>query len=567
MTEPTRPVPPAPAEHPEPTQLPELPAAEPAPDAAPTGWGRRAKAGTALVIAFFVAVGIFAAWTVTPGPDEEALPRPDGSDVVIAGGTPLSWDPAAISDGLSAQLLAQVYEGITVLDAGSQVRPALAESWRVEADGHRIVFQLRDGAAFSDGSALTAADVRRSWLRVIDPARPSPLASLLDVVAGASAYARGEAGVQQVGLEADGQVLTVTFEHPASYFPAVAATPTLAVVPRNVDEQARGPAPGEAFVASGAYVPVEQELGEVRLERNEHYWASPVPMARVTVLTDDGGRTAVDIFEDETVDWTEVNTSDASWISYDRYLGPQLRYTDEMAVELLGFDASEPPFHDPAARRAVALAVDWRALAALDDGGAVPTSIVPPGVASRGDQDYLLPHDPDAARAALAAAGFPGGGGFPAVTLATYGVGPAEAIAEQLRRELGIEVRVEQRSFEDHGFLLEHDTPDLWTLAWSADYPHAHDFLGLLLTSDSSANLGRWSDEQYDQLISAASATDDPREQERLYGEAQVIVREEAPLIPLGYGGRWWLSRDGLRGGQVSGVGLMRYAELAWAGR
>ena len=49
--------------------------------------------------------------------------------------------------------------------------------------------------------------------------------------------------------------------------------------------------------------------------------------------------------------------------------------------------------------------------------------------------------------------------------------------------------------------------------------------------------------------------------------ESAVIVREEAPLIPLGYGGRWWLSRDGLRGGQVSGVGLMRYAELAWAGR
>ncbi|MEA2026535.1 MAG: peptide ABC transporter substrate-binding protein [Chloroflexota bacterium] len=511
-------------------------------------------------------MGLFAAWTVTPGPDEEALARPQGSDVVLAGGTPLSWDPAAIADGASAQVLTQVYEGLTVLDAGSQVRPALAQSWRVEEDGRRLVFELREGLTFSDGAPISAEDVKRSWLRVIDPTAPSPLSSLLDDIAGAAAYARGEGSVEAVGLEADGRTLTVDFERPAAYFPAVAAVPSLAVVPARIDESAAGPRAGTAFVASGPYVPVDQGLGEIRLEGNAAYWAGPPPIDRVTVLTDDGGRSNVDVFEDDTVDWTRISPADAGWIRYDRNLGPQLRHTEEMSVSFLGFDTTEPPFDDPAVRRAVAMGVDWRRLALLDgDDDPPPTSIVPPGIASRGSGDYLLPYDPDAARAELVTAGYPGGAGFPAVSLATYGVGQAGAVAAELERELGIEVNVERRPFEEHSMLLDRDTPDMWTLSWSADYPHAHDFLGLLLRSDSSVNMGGWSDAGYDALIDAAAATADVAEQERLYDEAQAIVREGAPVIPLDYGSSWWLSREDLQGGTISGVGLLRYADLAWA--
>jgi ABC-type transport system substrate-binding protein len=521
--------------------------------------------GTALLVGLFVAIGLFAAWTVTPGPDEEALPRPVGADVVLSGGTPLSWDPAAISDGTSAQVLTQVYEGLTVLDATSTVRPALAESWHLEADGKRLVFELRDGLTFSDGTPLDAEDVRRSWLRVIDPAQPSPLSSLLDDVAGAAEFARGEGREEDVGISADGRTLTIEFVRPAAFFPSVAAVPTLAVVPPGIDAQVRGPAEALAFGASGAFVPVNHGQGRIRMEANERYWAGGPAMTAVTVVTDDGGRSSVDIFEDDAVDWTRVSTADASWIRYDRYLGPQLRHTEEMAVDLLGFDTTTAPFDDPAVRRAVAMAVDWRRLAALEgDGDPPPTSIVPPGVVARADGDYLLDYDPVAARAELAGAGYPDGVGFPTVSLATYGVGPSEAIAADLRAELGIEVDVERRSFEDHSLMLDLDTPDMWTLAWSADYPHAHDFLGLLLLGDSSANIGRWSDADYDELVAAAAATSDEAEQIQLYAQAQAIVRDSVPLIPLDYGQRWWLSREGLHGDGISGVGILRYADLEW---
>ncbi len=534
------------------------------------GHGRRrwlspASLGTALLLAIMVGAGIFAAVMVTPRPDEEALPRPADVDVVVAGAAPLSWDPAAISDSESAQLLSQVFEGLTVLDATSTLRPALAASWEVEDEGRRVVFTLREGLTFSDGSPLDAADVRRSWLRVLDPARPSPLASLLDDVKGASAYARGEGPADAVGLHADGRTLSVDLARAASYFPAVAAVPSLAVVPESIDELARGPRRDMSFAASGAYVPVGGEPGELWLRANDAYWAGPPSMERISVVTDLGGRSEVDVFEDGAVDWIRISPLDAAWIRYDQVLGPQLRHADEMVVEYLGFDTSRPPFDDPGVRRAVSMAVDWARLAAHDQSGTpAVTTIVPPGVEARGTVDGRLPYDPEAARAELAAAGFPGGEGFPAVSLATYGIGPTAAIAQELERELGIDVTVEERSFDDHSALLDGDTPALWTMAWSADYPHAHDFLGLLLRGDSSANIGGWANAAFDDLIDTAAATADPAEQAALYEQAQAIVRDEAPLIPLSYSDSWALSREGLRGAAVSGVGLLRFADLAW---
>jgi oligopeptide transport system substrate-binding protein len=389
---------------------------------------------------------------------------------------------------------------------------------------------------------------------------------LLDDVKGAVAYLEGEGSDQEVGIIAEGTTLTIDFERPAAYFPSVAAVPSLAVVPEDIEALADGPATDVEFAASGPYVPVDRELGRVSLERNESYWAGSAPTEHITVVTDDGGRSNVDIFEDGAVDWTRISPFDASWIRYDRYLGPQLRHTEEMAVDFLGFDTTSAPFDDAAVRRAVAMAVDWRGLAELDGGDdAAPTSIVPPDVVARGSGDYLLPHDPEAARAELSAAGYPGGAGFPRVSLVTYGVGPVEAIATELQRELGIRIDVELRPFGEHSALLDADVPEMWTLAWSADYPHAHDFLGLLLRSGSSANLGAWSDADYDALIDAAAATGDAAEQEVLYGAAQEIVREQAPVIPLDYGDSWWLSRDGLRGGDISGVGILRYAGLEWS--
>src|ERR1700690_4099427 len=112
-----------------------------------------------------------------------------GTDsVTILGGAPVTLDPAAQGDLGSAQITAQLFESLTAFDASLTVEPALASSWVSSDGGRAITFTLRPDLKFSDGTPLTSADVVRSWLRLIDPAHPSPLASLLDEIHGATAF-------------------------------------------------------------------------------------------------------------------------------------------------------------------------------------------------------------------------------------------------------------------------------------------------------------------------------------------------------------------------------------------
>ena len=186
-------------------------------------------------------------------------------------------------------MLSQVFEGLTALDARNVVQPALASSWTIEDGGKRVVFDLRAGITFSDGRAITANDVVASWLRVIDPAHPSPLASLLSDVTGVKAYLAGTGPVGDVGLQAQGNQVVVTFRRPAAYFVSAAASPTLAVVPPDFPVSGCGSQLPSDLVVSGAYVPSDQTATSIHLTGNPKYWAGAPPIGSIQVITDLGG--------------------------------------------------------------------------------------------------------------------------------------------------------------------------------------------------------------------------------------------------------------------------------------
>ena len=171
-------------------------------------------------------------------------------DVSILTGTPAELDPAIQGDIASARVSAQLFESLTAIDPSLAVRPALAESWSILDGGRRIVFQLRSGLTFSDGSPLTGSDVVRSWLRIIDPSRPSPLASLMADVVGAEAYRTGQStDPSTVGLTADGTTVEVRLTRPATDFPSIVSSPTFAVVPPGLPTAVRarsGPGRGSS---------------------------------------------------------------------------------------------------------------------------------------------------------------------------------------------------------------------------------------------------------------------------------------------------------------------------------
>ena len=490
--------------------------------------------------------------------------------VRILTGTPTSLDPAVQGDAASAAISAQLFESLTTFDADLQLRPALAESWRFDNDGRRITFHLRSGLAFSDGSPLRPSDVVRSWLRLIDPARPSPLASLATDIQGADAYLRGQsADPASVGLHADdgANELTVDLVRPASDFPNIVAGPTFAVVPPGMGEDPSTLLPGNGFVASGGYVLSGETGTTLTLTANTHYWAGVPAIGTIELVGDLGGRSEVAAFEANELDYAPIGSIDAAWIAYDETLGPQLRQVGSLSVDYYGFDTTRPPFDDVRVREAIGMAVDWRrmvALAGSDGSVQVANSMVPPGIPGRSEDDFLPVYDPDAARKLLAEAGYPGGAGFPTTTLMTFGIGYDEAVRKEVKRELGIDLQLETMG-DGYFDRLATEPPQMWALGWVADYPGRNDFLGVLLGSGASSNYGRWSSPEFDAAIAEAGSATDPAAAAAAFDRAEAIVRDEVPVVPLDYGTGWALSRTGLLGATQNGLGIVRMAGLAWA--
>lgn len=497
-----------------------------------------------------------------------AAVRAARDDVNILASEPSTLDPAREGDSASAAVTAQLFETLTAFDPGLTLRPALASSWDVTDGGRRVVFHMRPGLTFSDGSPLGPGDVVRSWLRILDPASPSPLSALAMDVVGAAGYARGESrDPSSVGLAASGGDVVVRLARPTD-FASVVSSPTFGIVPPSID--VNPPVQGGTFVGSGGYRIARQTATALELTANDHYWAGRPAIRTVRLVYDIGGRSPVEVFAAGEVDYAPISPFDASWIAWDRDLGPRLVANPELTTSYYGFDTSRPPFDDVRVRRAFSLAVDWRRIVELGaiDGDQVPaTSMVPPGIPGRGDSAFSPVHDPVEARSLLVAAGFPAGAGFPSIALVSGGYGSDEAVVAELHAVLGIDVRLERMESGPYFDRLAADPPAFWSLSWVADYPSPNDFLGILLGTGSSSNYSRWSSAEFDRAIGSAVAAPDAAGAAAAYDAAQAVVQRDVPVIPVSYSGGSVLLREGLLGAGENGLGILRLAGLAWADR
>jgi ABC-type oligopeptide transport system substrate-binding subunit len=489
------------------------------------------------------------------------------TSITILGASAASLDPVVQSDAGSAQVVSQVFESLTAIDVSLKVEPALAASWETQNGGKTVVFHLRANLTFSDGSSLTAKDVVSSWMRVLDPSSGSQLAGLLDDVAGARAYREGSGPASAVGIKAVGSGdVEVTLVAPAADFASIASSPSLAVVPSNIDTKPAVLLPS-SFVGSGAYVVSALSDTETTLTANPHYWAGAPAITTVHLLSDIGGKSPVSEFEAGNLDYTPISLYDAAWIAYNSTLGPQLRIEPSPSVEYYGFNTTKAPFDNVHVRRAFALGIDWRRLVALQSNPleSAATGMVPVGVPNHGETDYGPKFDLATAKSELAAAGFPNGAGFPKVTLTTTGAAMDAGVIRQLHDNLGIDIGYQTMDWPTYNARLLSDAPAMWQMGWVADYPGANDFLGILLGTGTTNNFGKWTNPDFDAATSQALSAGDAAAMQAAFDKAQAIVADQDPVIPVDYGAGYALAAKGLLGAAPNGQGLVRYAGLAWS--
>ena len=508
-----------------------------------------------------VAVLTAAVVALSMGAPGEPL-RAGGPPLRYLAGPPGTLDPAFIAGAGDVQLLLQLYAGLTRLDETGEPYPSLAEGWTISDDGLTYEFAIRDGLQFSDGSPLVAEDVRRSWLRLLDPDTAATAPDVLSVVAGASERLAGEIEEDEVGVTApDDQTLVVRLRHPASYFLDIVATPATFVVPRNADSTPTWQTVDE-FVGSGPYLAASVDGVDLVLQANDRYVAGPPPITEIRWVAALEETDLVTGFRDGLIDLTQVFAGDATWIAYDPELGLRLNAAEPLTVSYFGFDTTRPPFDDERVRLAFALALDREKLVPLADGGAQAAgSLVPPAIWPDGFSPEIET-DPDRARQLLDEAGYEDRADLGTVVVNGNGLNVEPAVAVW-REELGVEIAVETMDF---GFFLgelEGDPPSIYTINWIADYTSPHAIYGLLLEPGALSNYGDWRDDEFVRFMEAAAAAP-VDEIGPAYDAADAYVASQAPVIPWAYDETWWLVADGLRGLGNLTVGLLDFGRVSW---
>ena len=255
-------------------------------------------------------------------------------------------------------------------------------------------------------------------------------------------------------------------------------------------------------------------------------------------------------YELNEVDWSAGLIPPERIDALRRTRAAQLRIDPYAGLYFFYMNASKPPFDDSRVRRAFDLAIDrGRLVRQVLSGGEQPASSpIPPGM-STAPVPPRVRHDPEAARALLAAAGYGASKPLPAVTLIYNTNEKNRRLAEFLQRNLkeALGARVEVSNVDWKTFLEQLGSPgyDAGLLAMGGF--DALDF-AQLVRGDSPDNRARWKHAEYDEHVRRARNAPTESERDLHLASALKIFDAELPVIPLFQLTRQVLLRPGLVG-------------------
>ncbi|MBI5190556.1 MAG: ABC transporter substrate-binding protein [Nitrospirae bacterium] len=450
---------------------------------------------------------------------------------------PTTLDPAFIVDTAGGAIAAKLYNGLVGFDRDAKVVPDAAESYELSKDGKTYIFHIRPGIKFTNGRELTAQDFKYSFERVLSPVTSSPRTWLFDRVAGAREFMDGKAdGVS--GIRAlDARTLVIELAAPFGPFLGLLAMPGAYVIPREAVE-----AEGEGFsdrpVGTGPYTLASWEHGSrITLSANPGYLGEKPRLAGIIYRVIPEDLTAVAEFERGNLDAIGIPAPEfARYVKDPKWKGNVLSQVG-MNTYYLGMNCARPPFDDPRLRQAVSYAIDKkRILATVYEGRAVAAiGPVPPVLLTMPPcclDSY--PYDPAEAKRLLSEAGHPDGLKMTIYIGAEQETLDMVEVVQQYLGDAGIEVSIVQLEWSAFKQAVNDGDADAFWLSWQADYPDPENFLYPVFHSGnagSAGNRARFSDAEFDRLITEAQSEPDPAKRDVLYRSAQTRAVQMAPWV------------------------------------
>ncbi|MEJ6477338.1 MAG: ABC transporter substrate-binding protein [Octadecabacter sp.] len=473
--------------------------------------------------------------------------------VYCSEGSPEGFDPALYTSGTTFDAASHpIYNRLTEFETGTtNVIPGLAESWTASEDGLEYTFNLRQGVQFHSSDTFTptrdfnADDVIFSFERQRLADHPYH-----EVSGGTWEYFSGMSMPDLVASveKVDDYTVKFVLTRPEAPFVANMAMDFASILSAEyADVMMEAGTPemlNQAPIGTGPFSFVAyQKDAVIRYATNADYWRGAAGYDNLIFA----------ITPDASVRYQKLQAGECHIMPYPNPADIEAMVADEginvlqqegLNVGYLAYNTQIAPFDDPAVRRALNMAIDKQAIidVVFQGSGQIAKNPIPPTMWSYNDAIVDDVYDPVAARAALDAAG---------VTDLSMNIWAmpvqrpynpnARRMAELMQADFAaVGVEVEIVSYEWGEYLSrsrEIDRDGAVLLGWTGDNGDPDNFLAVLLGCDGieNSNRAQWCHQPFEDLIQAAKVETDPAERTRLYEEAQVVFKDQAPWATIAH--------------------------------
>ena len=463
------------------------------------------------------------------------------------GEEPQTLDPHLAEGVPSANILRDLFEGLTTTDPDGRIVPGAAIHWDISRDGLTYTFYLDPNGRWSNGDAVTAEDFVWSWRRLVDPQTAAGYSRMLAPVANASAILAGDDDPANLGVSALNETtFQVLLDDPTPYFLGLLTHPTTYPVHRPSYE-AHGNAhvrPGN-LVSNGAFVLADWQVrARVELVRNLHYRdAANVIIERVVYFPFEDENTEFNRFRAGDLHWTfQVPSGQFRWLTEN--MEDALMVAPWFGTYFFSFNLTRYPFQEnPDLRRALNLAIDRDIITErVSRFGEIPTfNLVPAGL-----PDYQPPvpeyaewtqaeREAEALRLYLAA-GYSESN--PLTVELRYNTSEnhrriAVAMAAMWKQVLGVRTRMVNEEFRV--FLqnrAQRRVTQVFRAGWIGDYQDAFSFLELFHSAHGRNDAG-YNNPSFDRLLEQIAAERIPARRRNLMVEAERKLLADQVILPV----------------------------------
>ena len=464
------------------------------------------------------------------------------------GSEPQSLDPHIATGVPEHHVLIALCEGLTITNPkGGDNLPGVAQAWDISDDGLIYTFFLQPNAKWSNGDDLIAEDFVWSWKRILTASLGSQYPDMLYYLKNAEEYHAGKIkDFSEVGVEAiDAKTLKVTLRAPTPFFTKLLSHYSTWPVHKKTilnfgeidNRNGEWTRPGN-FVCNGPMKLKSWELNKkIIVDKNPMYWDyKQVQLNEIHYYPVVNESTEDRMFRAGQLHVTNVVPLEKCPV-YLEQNNPNLRVDPYMGTYFYRTNTTIDSLNNKKVRKALAYAIDRKMIVDnVSKCGQQPAySFTPPGSAGY-EPNTEIPYDPELAKQLLAEAGYENGANFPVLEILfnTQEGHRKIALAIQQMWQENLNINVELVNQDWKVYLSRERIGDfqISRAGWIGDYVDPNTFLDTLRANRGNNKTG-WTNDTYETLMQKANSTNDNALRYDLLGQAEKILIDEMPIIPI----------------------------------